>query len=173
MSLVEHQRVITKVYFPRLLVPISAVLSSLVDFGIAFAVLIGMMFFYKIEPTVNIVTLPFFVLFAVITALGIAFWLSAFAVEYRDVRYALGFLTQIWLFATPVAYPSSLVPERWRPLYGLNPMASVVEAFRWALLGKGQPPGLMLWVSVAAVVVLFVGGLLYFRRMESTFADVA
>lgn len=172
LSVVEQQRVITKVYFPRLLVPISAVISGLVDFGIAFVVLIGMMFYYGLEPTIAGALLPLFLLLALVLALGIAFWLSALAVEYRDVRYVLGFLTQIWLFATPVAYPSSLVPGRLRVLYGLNPMAGVVEAFRWGLLGKGQPPGPMLWVSVAAVVVIFVGGLLYFRRMESTFADV-
>jgi lipopolysaccharide transport system permease protein len=134
--------------------------------------LIGMMFYYGLEPTIAVALLPLFLLLALVLALGIAFWLSALAVEYRDVRYVLGFLTQIWLFATPVAYSSSLVPGRLRVLYGLNPMAGVVEAFRWGLLGKGQPPGPMLWVSVAAVVVIFVGGLLYFRRMESTFADV-
>lgn len=172
LSVVEQQRVITKVYFPRLLVPISAVISGLVDFGIAFVLLIGMMFYYGLEPTIAVALLPLFLLLALVLALGIAFWLSALAVEYRDVRYVLGFLTQIWLFATPVAYSSSLVPGRLRVLYGLNPMAGVVEAFRWGLLGKGQPPGPMLWVSVAAVVVIFVGGLLYFRRMESTFADV-
>jgi lipopolysaccharide transport system permease protein len=173
MSLVEHRQVITKVYFPRLLVPVAAVLSGLVDFGIAFAVLIGMMFYYGFAPTVNVAALPLFLLLAVVTALGIAFWLSALAVEYRDVRYVLAFVTQIWLFATPVAYPTSLVPQRFRALYGLNPMSSVTEAFRWALLGKGQPPGPMMWVSVAVVMLVFAGGLLYFRRMESTFADVA
>jgi lipopolysaccharide transport system permease protein len=172
MSLVQHERVISKIYFPRLLVPISAVLSSLVDFAIAFVLLIAMMFYYRITPTAAALTIPLYVLLAVVTACAISFWLSALAVEYRDVRYALGFLTQVWLFATPVAYPSSIVPEAWRALYGVNPMAGVTEGFRWALLGKGQPPGPMLWVSVAVVVVIFVGGLLYFRRMESTFADV-
>lgn len=172
MSLVEHERVITKIYFPRLLVPISAVLASLVDFGVAFVLMIGMLFLYHVRLTAAAFTLPLFLLLAVVTASGIAFWLSALAVQYRDVRYVLGFLTQIWLFATPVAYPSSLVPARWRPYYGLNPLAGVVEGFRWALLGKGQPPGPMLWVSVGVVVFIFIGGLLYFRRMESTFADV-
>ena len=172
MSLVEHERVITKIYFPRLLVPISAVLASLVDFAIAFVLLIAMMLYYHITPTAAALTIPLYVLLAVVIACAISFWLSALAVQYRDVRYVLGFLTQIWLFATPVAYPSSIVPEARRALFGVNPMAGVIEGFRWALLGKGQPPGPMLWVSVAVVVVMFVGGLLYFRRMESTFADV-
>jgi len=172
MSLVEHERVITKIYFPRLLVPISAVLSSLVDFAIAFVMLIAMMAYYGVVPTAAALTLPLFLLLALVTASGISFWLSALAVEYRDVRYALTFLTQLWMFATPVAYPSSLVPAAIRPFYGLNPMAGVVEGFRWALLGKGQGPGPMLWISLAIVGVMFVGGLLYFRRMESTFADV-
>lgn len=172
MSLVQQERIIAKVYFPRLLVPISAVLASLVDFAVAFVLLIGMMLWYRIAPTPAAFTLPLFILLALATACGVSFWLSALAVQYRDVRFALSFLTQIWLFATPVVYPSSLVPTSLRPYYGLNPMSGVVEAFRWALLGKGQPPGPMLWVSVAVVAVMFVGGLLYFRRMESTFADV-
>jgi lipopolysaccharide transport system permease protein len=171
-TMVEHQRVITKVYFPRVILPISAVLSGLVDFTIAFIVLVGMMLFYGIVPTMAIWTVPLFVLLAMITALGVGLWLSALNVEYRDVRYAIPFLIQFWLFATPIAYPSSLVPERWRVLYGLNPMAGVVEGFRWALLGKEQGPGPMLAVSVAAVILLLIGGLFYFRRMEKTFADV-
>jgi lipopolysaccharide transport system permease protein len=171
-SLAEHQGVITKIYFPRLIVPASAVLGALVDFGIAFLLLLVMMPFYGMIPTKAVVALPFFVLLAVATALGVGFWLSALNVEYRDVRYTLGFLTQAWLFATPVVYPSSIFPRVLRPFLGLNPMTGVVEGFRWALLGKGQAPGPMLWVSTAVVALVFVGGLFYFRRMEKTFADV-
>jgi len=171
-SLVGNQNLITKVYFPRLVVPISAVLGGLVDFVIAFVILLGMMLYYGIVPGWAIVTLPGFILLAVLTALGVGLWLSALNVQYRDVRYTIGFLVQLWLFLTPVAYPSSIVPEKWRPLYGLNPMAGVVEGFRWALLGKSQPPGAMLWVSVAVVIVILFGGLYYFRRMEQQFADI-
>ena len=171
-SLVANERLITKVYFPRLIIPISAVLGGLVDFLIAFVVLLGMMAYYGIYPGSAIITLPFFVLLAVMTALGTGLWLSALNVQYRDVRYTITFLTQFWLFATPVAYPSSLVPERWRPLYGLNPMAGVVEGFRWALLGKTSSPGPLLAVSVAVVILILIGGLYYFRRMENSFADV-
>src|SRR5688572_458795 len=171
-SLVGNQNLITKVYFPRLVVPISAVLGGLVDFAIAFVILLVMMTYYGIVPGWQIVTLPLFILLAVVTALAVGLWLSALNVQYRDVRYTINFLIQFWLFATPVAYPSSLVPEAWRPLYGLNPMAGVVEGFRWALLGKAQPPGALLWVSVAVVILLLIGGLYYFRRMEQEFADV-
>lgn len=171
-SLVGNQNLITKVYFPRLVVPISAVLGGLMDFAIAFVILLVMMFYFGIVPGWQIITLPGFIVLAVLTALSVGLWLSALNVQYRDVRYTIGFLVQIWLFATPVAYPSSLVPEKWRPLYGLNPMAGVVEGFRWALLGKAQPPGVLLWVSVAVVVVLLLGGLYYFRRMEQKFADI-
>jgi len=172
ISLVVNERLITKVYFPRLLVPASAVLASLVDFGIAFVLLLGMMVIYGIALTPAIVTLPLFILFALMTALGVGFWLSALDAQYRDVRYTLPFLTQVWLFATPVVYPSSLVPEPWRLLYGLNPMVGVVEGFRWALLGAGVPPNAMLAVSVVASLMIFVGGLYYFSRMEKTLADV-
>lgn len=171
-SLVSNQNLITKVYFPRLVIPIAAVLAGLVDFAIAFVVLLGLMFYYRIVPTAAVVFLPLFLLLAVMTALALGLWLSALNVKYRDVRYTMPFLTQFWMFATPVAYPSSLIPEQWRALYGLNPMAGVVEGFRWALLGKAQSPGPMLAVSGAAVVVLLIGGLMYFRRTESTFADV-
>ncbi|HEX8149726.1 MAG TPA: ABC transporter permease [Pyrinomonadaceae bacterium] len=171
-SLVANERLITKVYFPRLIVPISAVLGGLADFAIAFAILLAMMAYYGITPTVMVITLPLFLLLAVMTALGVGLWLSALNVQYRDVRYTIGFLTQFWLFATPVAYPSSIVPERWRWLYGLNPMAGVVEGFRWALLGKAEGPGAMLAVSTLAVLLIFIGGLYYFRRMEQTFADI-
>lgn len=171
-SLVANERLITKVYFPRLVVPIAAVLGGLVDFAVAFAILLVMMFYYGIVPTWAIVTLPGFILLAVMTALGVGLWLSALNVKYRDVRYTINFLIQFWLFATPVAYPSSLVPAKWRALYGLNPMAGVVEGFRWALLGKQEAPGAMLWVSVAVVIAILIGGLYYFRRMEQQFADV-
>ena len=171
-SLVASQQLIKKVYFPRLAIPLAAVLAGLVDFAIAFVVLLGMMFYYGIYPTVAIVTLPLFILFAVATAMAAGLWLSALNVEYRDVRYIIPFLTQFWLFATPVAYPSSLVPEPWRAVYGLNPMAGVVEGFRWAILGKSGGMGSLMLVSVLAVIALLIGGLIYFRRMEKTFADL-
>jgi lipopolysaccharide transport system permease protein len=171
-SVVANERLITKVYFPRLVIPIAGVLAGLADFATAFSVLIVLMLHYGIVPTWTIATLPLFVLLAILTALAVGLWLSALNVQYRDVRYTVGFLTQIWLFLSPVAYPSSLVPERWRPFYGLNPMAGVVEGFRWALVGKTPAPGAMLGVSVAMVVLLLVGGLYYFRRMENSFADV-
>src|SRR2546421_2607530 len=171
-SLVANERLITKVYFPRLVVPLSAVLGGLVDFVIAFVILLGMMAYYHIAPTIMLFALPLFVLLAIMTALAVGLWLSALNVQYRDVRYTITFITQFWLFATPVAYSSSLVPERWRALYGLNPMAGVVEGFRWALLGKTEGPGAMLYVSVGVVILLLIGGLYYFRRMEQTFADI-
>ena len=171
-SLVANERLITKVYFPRLVVPISAVLGGLIDFAIAFVILLLMMAYYGIAPTWAVVTLPAFILFAIATALGVGLWLSALNVKYRDVRYTITFLVQFWLFATPVAYASSIVPERWRPLYGLNPMSGVVEGFRWALLGKSPAPGVLLGVSITVVILILVGGLVYFRRMEAEFADV-
>lgn len=171
-SLVANQQLIKKVYFPRLVIPLAAILGGLVDFVIAFAVLLLLMLYYGLYPTLAILTLPFFLLFAIATALAAGLWLSALNVEYRDVRYTIPFLTQFWLFASPVAYPSSLVPESWRAFYGLNPMAGVVEGFRWALLGKSGGMGPLLLVSVAMVVILLIGGLLYFRRMEKTFADL-
>jgi len=170
-SLVVNERVITKVYFPRLLVPTAVVLAGLLDFGIAFLILLGMMLFYGIMPSWAILTTPLFLLLAMITALGVSFWLSALDVEYRDVRYTLPFLTQLWLFATPVVYPSTMLPQAWRALYGLNPMVGVVEGFRWALLGSSQPDLMMLLVSSLAMALLFVGGLIYFRHMERTLAD--
>ena len=171
-SLVASQNLITKVYFPRLVIPISSVLAGLVDFAIAFVILLAMMLYYGIVPTAAMALLPLFLLFAVVTALSVGLWLSALNVKYRDVRYTIPFLTQFWMFATPVAYPSSLVPAKWRALYGLNPMAGVVEGFRWALLGKSHAPGPLLLVSIVAVVVLLFGGLRYFKKTESTFADV-
>lgn len=171
-SLVANERLISKVYFPRLVIPLSAVLVGLVDFVFPFFVLLGMMFYYGITPTTALWTLPLFLLLAVTTSLGVGLWLSALNVEYRDVRYTLPFITQFWLFVSPVAYPSGLVPEPWRLVYGLNPMAGAIEGFRWALLGNVEGPGPMLAVSVAATLFLLVGGLYYFRRMEKTFADV-
>jgi lipopolysaccharide transport system permease protein len=170
-SLVGSQALITKVYFPRLVIPMSSVLAGLVDFAIAFTILVGFFFYYGLTPTMAVVSLPLFVLLAVATALAVGLWLSALNVKYRDVRYTIPFLTQFWLFVTPIAYPSSLVPERWRPFYGLNPMAGVVEGFRWALLGT-DAPGRLLSVSVVVVAGLLAGGLIYFRRMERTFADI-
>ncbi|HXP85597.1 MAG TPA: ABC transporter permease [Bryobacteraceae bacterium] len=172
-SLVGSQNLIKKVYFPRLVVPISSVLAGLVDFGISFVVLLCLMLYYHIVPTWAVALLPLFIVLALATALSVGLWLSALNVEFRDVRYTIPFLTQFWLFATPVAYPSSLVPAHWRPLLGLNPMAGVVDGFRWALLGQSSAPGPLLWVSIGAVIVLLFGGLMYFRRMESTFADIA
>ena len=171
-SLVGNQNLITKVYFPRLVVPLSAVLSGVIDFAIAFVLLLGMMFYYGIVPTWAIVMLPAFILLELLTALGVGLWLSALNVQFRDVRYTINFLVQFWLFVTPVAYPSSIVPEKWRVVYGLNPMAGVVEGFRWALLGKTAPSAPMLMVSILVVLALLIGGLYYFRRMEQTFADL-
>ena len=152
--------------------PIAAVLGGVIDFAIAFVILLLMMLYFGIVPGFAIVTLPAFIVLAIITALAVGLWLSALNVKYRDVRYTINFLVQFWLFATPVAYPSSLIPEQWRWLYGLNPMAGVVEGFRWALLGKTDPPGALLAVSIAVVVLLLIGGLYYFRKMEQEFADV-
>ena len=171
-TVVDQQRVITKVYFPRLVLPLAAVLSGLVDLAIGFVVFLGMMLYYGMTPQATILLLPGFLLLGVLTALGVGLWLSALNAIYRDVRYVLPFLIQFWMFASPVAYPSSLVPERWRWLYGLNPMAGVIEGFRWALTGQGQPPNLLLAASAAAVVLLVAGGVVYFQKMEATFADV-
>ncbi|MBI3001830.1 MAG: ABC transporter permease [Deltaproteobacteria bacterium] len=172
VSLVANERVITKVYFPRLLVPAAAVISSLVDFAIAFVLLLGMMLFYGVYPGSSIIALPVFILLALIAALGVGFWLSALNAIYRDVRYTLPFLTQLWMFATPVVYPSSLVPRKWWLLYSLNPMVGVVEGFRWSLLGKAAPSETMLVVSAVVVLFIFGAGIVYFGRMEQTLADV-
>ncbi len=171
-SLVQDAQVLTKVYFPRLVVPFSSVIAGLVDFAIAFVVLILMLLYYDIVPSLAIVTLPFFTALALAAALSVGLWFSALNVKYRDVRYTIPFLAQFWLFVTPVAYSSSLVPPYWQTLYAINPMVGVVEGFRWALLGKASPPGPMLIVSVAATAILLVGGLFYFRRMEKSFADI-
>ena len=170
-SLVGSANLLKKVYFPRLAIPIATVLSGIVDFVLAFAVLICMMLYYDITPSSRIVWLPLFLLLALCASLGVGLWLSALNVQYRDVRYVVPFLTQIWLFATPIAYPASLLPEPWRTLYGLNPMAGVVRGFRWALLDTpGSPLNIALMSSTTAIILL-ISGLFYFRRMERTFAD--
>ncbi|MGA7732693.1 MAG: ABC transporter permease [Chloroflexia bacterium] len=171
-SLVGSAGLIKKVYFPRLAVPISTVFSGILDFALAFVVLIGMMLWFGIVPTLAVLWLPAFLVLALVTALGVGLWLSAMNVQFRDVRYVVPFLTQFWMFATPVAYPSSLLDEPWRTLFGLNPMAGVVEGFRWALLGANTAPGPMIAVSALASLVILVSGAFYFRRMEKTFADV-
>ena len=170
-SLVSSERLITKVYFPRLLIPLSAVLGGLVDFVVAFAVLLLMIAYYRVALTWTVLTVPFFVLLALVTALAFGLWLSALNVKYRDVKYTIGFLLQFWLFATPVVYPASMVPEKWRPLLGLNPMAGVVEGFRWALLGQPISSALLV-TSVTTAILVLVGGLVYFRSMEQEFADI-
>lgn len=170
-SVVGSASLVSKVYFPRLVIPIASVLSGVVDFGIAFGVMLAMMAYFRVVPTLAMVVLPFLLLMALVTALGVGLWLSALNVEYRDVRYAIPFLSQLWLFATPVAYPSSLLSEPWRTVYALNPMAGVVDGFRWALLGTPSP-GATLLVSAAVSFVLLATGAFYFRRMEQTFADV-
>ena len=171
-SLVASTNPIQKVYFPRMVIPFSAVLAGVVDFALAFVVLLAMMLFYRIVPTAAVVWLPLFLLLALVTSLGVGLWLTAMNVQFRDVRYAIAFILNAWMFATPIAYPSSLLDEPWHTLYGLNPMAGVVEGFRWALLGTEPAPGAMVLVSAFVSVVLLVGGLFYFRRMERTFADV-
>jgi lipopolysaccharide transport system permease protein len=171
-TIVENQRLITKVYFPRLILPFSSVLSGLVDFGISFLMFAAMMIYYGIRPTAGILWLPVFLLLAVLTALGVGLWLCALNAIYRDVRYVLPFLVQFWMFASPVAYPSSLVPEKWRWLYGLNPMAGVIEGFRWSLAGKGEPPGHLIFVSAGVVAAVLLSGIAYFQKMETTIADV-
>jgi lipopolysaccharide transport system permease protein len=172
-SLTANQNMVTKIYFPRLVLPISSVLAGLVDFAIAFVILIGLMIYYGVTPAWNVLwTLPLFLLLSIVTALGVALWLSAINVQYRDVNYALPFLTQFWLFITPVAYSASVISEKWQLVYSLNPMAGVVNGFRWALLGAGNGPDLSLWVSIGISLLILVSGLFYFRNMERTFADM-
>ncbi|HXX14473.1 MAG TPA: ABC transporter permease [Candidatus Eremiobacteraceae bacterium] len=168
---VEHQRIITKVFFPRLILPISAVLSGLVDFLIGFIVLVIFTFSYGIHPGATALLLPLFLLLAILTALGVGLWLSALNALYRDVRFLMSFLIQFWMLASPVAYPSSMVPQRYRWIYGLNPMAGVIDGFRWALTGHGQTPGITIFVSSAVVCLVVLGGLLFFNRMEVSIAD--
>ena len=171
-SLVGSGSLISKVYFPRLVIPLASVFSGIIDFLIAFVVLLAMMLYYGLAPTLNVLWLPLFLLLALITSLGVGLWLSALNVEYRDVRYVVPFITQFWLLATPIAYPSSLLHQPWRTIYGLNPMVGVVEGFRWALLRTNTAPGPIIAVSSAAAVLILVTGAFYFRRMEKTFADI-
>lgn len=171
-SLVANRNLLTKVYFPRLIIPFSAVAAGLVDFGISFIVLLGLMLFYGIIPTWAILTLPFLVLFAMLTALAVGLWLSALNVQYRDVEHAIPFIIQAWMYASPVAYSAGLIPTGfWRIVYGLNPLAGVIQGFRWALLGAA-PPDMLFLVSLVVVIVLLVTGLMYFQKMEESFADV-
>jgi lipopolysaccharide transport system permease protein len=171
-SLVSNRAMLTKIYFPRLVIPLASVFSSLADFLIAFVVMLGLMFYYQIYPTANIWTLPLFLLLAVITALGVGFWLSAMNVLYRDIGYMIPYLTQLWFYLTPIVYPASKVPEQWQFFYALNPMVGVVEGFRWAILGTADAPNPIIAVSAAIAVVIFISGMFYFRRMERTFADM-
>jgi lipopolysaccharide transport system permease protein len=171
-SLVSSSNLIKKVYFPRLSIPLAAVLSGVVDFALSFVVLVGMMKYYHLAPTGNVIWLPLLLALSFTTALGVALWLSAMNVQFRDVQYIIPFLTQFWMFTTPIAYPSSLLSEPWRTFYAINPMVGVVEGFRWALLGTDTAPGPVMIVSSAVSLVLLLSGALYFRRMEKTFADV-
>lgn len=171
-SVVGSANLITKVYFPRLAIPLASVLAGLVDFLLSFVVLLGMMVYYHRAPTIHIVWLPLFILLGLAAAVGMGFWLSAMNVKYRDVRYVVPFLVQFWMYASPIIYPSSMIPARYRTLYALNPIVGVVDGFRWALLGTKTPPGPMLAVSATATLLFLFGGALYFRRMETAFADI-
>ncbi len=171
-SLVGSSHLVKKVYFPRLIIPIATVFAGVIDFLLAFVVLLALMAFYGITPTLNTLWLPVFLLMTVIASLAVSFWLSALNVQYRDIKYIIPFLTQIWLFATPIAYSGSLVTGIWRDIYSLNPMVGVVEGFRWALLGTGAQPGLMTLISMFAALTILISGAFYFRRMEKTFADI-
>ena len=170
-SVVANQRLVSKVYFPRLIVPIASVCVGLLDCAIAFVVLLALMAWYGVTPGLAVLTVPIWMLLAVLTALGVGLWLAALNVRYRDIRYTLPLLTQGWLLATPVAYSLSLVPPEWRAWYALNPMVGVVEAFRWALLGSRPLPDAV-WISIAMTALLLTGGLFYFRRTERSFADI-
>ena len=172
VSLVSDANLIRKVYFPRLIMPLAAVVSPAVDFVLSFLLLLGMMAWFGIAPSWRVLTLPFFLFLALVTALSVSLWLSALNVRYRDVRHTIPFLVQFWMYASPVAYSASLVPERWRLLYGLNPIAGVIEGFRWALLGKASPDLALIMASAGMVMALLIGGLVFFKRMERTFADV-
>jgi len=171
-SLVSSSNLIKKIYFPRLAMPIASVVVGVVDFILAFIVLLGMMWYFHISPTGNVIFLPLLLLLALVTALGVGLWLSTLNVQFRDVRYTIPFLLQLWLFATPIVYPSSLLSEPWRTILGINPMAGVVEGFRWALLGTDTSPGSMIFVSSLMSLFLLLSGAFYFRRMEKSFADV-
>jgi len=170
-SMVANANIMTKVYFPRLIMPLSSIISPLIDFGVSFIILVAMMIYYGFTPTINIIFLPVFLMLALATSLGVGLWLSALNVKYRDFQYTVPFLIQIWMFASPVVYSSSLVPESMRLIFGLNPMTGVIEGFRWALLGSGTPSAIVL-VSVGMVIALLISGMFYFRRMEQYYADI-
>jgi lipopolysaccharide transport system permease protein len=172
VSLVAQSNLISKVYFPRMIIPLSATISGLVDFVIAFVILLGMMFWYRIVPTAAVLSLPLFVIIALVAALAVGLWLSALNVRYRDVGQAIPFLVQIWMFASPVAYSISALPEKWRFLYSLNPLAGVIEGFRWAMLGKETPDFAVIGISTVAMIALLLSGIVYFKRTERTFADL-
>jgi lipopolysaccharide transport system permease protein len=171
-SLVSGRNLLTKVYFPRLSLPISPIFAGFVDFGLAFIVLIGMIIYYKIQLTWAILTIPLFLLLTMVVALGVGLWLSALNVAYRDIGYVIPFLTQTWFFITPIVYSTTIIPESYQILYGLNPMAGVVQGMRWAIVGTGAPSGISLAISVTVSIFLLITGAFYFRRMERTFADV-
>lgn len=171
-SLVGSSNLLTKVYFPRLIIPLATIFSGVVDFLLAFGILLLMMLYYGVPITLKILWFPVFLLLALIISLGVGLWLSALNVQYRDVRYVVPFITQFWMLATPIAYPTSLLNEPWRTIYGLNPMAGVIEGFRWALLGSRISVGPMLFVSSMAALFILIGGAFYFRKMEKTFADI-
>ncbi len=171
-SLVGSSHLLTKIYFPRLILPISKVFSGLIDFAIAFVLLLGVMAWYRVAPSLRIVALPLFMILAMLTAFGVGLWLTALNVKYRDVGFVVPFLVQIWMYASPVAYSSSIVPAHWRPIYEMNPMTGVVEGFRWALLGKSAPDAASILSSTGIVLLIILSGLWYFRRMEKTFADL-
>lgn len=171
-SLVQNSNMLKKIYFPRMAMPIGTVLAGCVDFCLAFVVLLGMMVVYHTAPTWKVILLPLFLLLALVTCLGVSLWLSAMNVHFRDIKFTIPFITQFWMYATPIAYPSSLLPQPWRTLYGINPMAGVVEGFRWALLGARTAPGPMIMLSSFVAVALLISGAFYFRRQEKTFADV-
>ena len=171
ISMVSNANIMTKVYFPRLIMPVASIMSPLVDFCVAFGILIIMMAYYGFVPTINVIFLPLLVVFAMMTSLAVGLWLSALNVKYRDFQYTVPFLIQIWMFASPVVYPASMVPEQFRFLYALNPMTGVIEGFRWALLGT-NPPTTMIFISLGVVIALLVSGVFYFRRMEQYFADI-
>jgi len=171
-GLVGNANLISKVYFPRLIIPLASVVTPLVDLLLSFVILLGLMVWYGIAPTWGVVALPLFLFMALVTALAVGLFLSALNVKYRDVGYVIPFLTQFWMYASPVVYPVSLVPEQWRLLYSLNPMVGVIEGFRWALLGTQSPDFGVMAVSAVVVLALLFGGIVYFKHMERTFADV-
>jgi len=171
-SLVGSSHLITKVYFPRLILPISKVFSGLIDFAIAFAILLGMMAWYRIAPTKGLLALPLFIGIAMLAALGVGTWFTALNVRYRDVKFVVPFLIQFWMYASPVAYSTSIIPEKWQWIYGLNPMVGVIEGFRWAMLGKAAPSITLLLIPSLIIFAILISGLYYFKKMEKTFADI-